>query len=156
MPKWPSFLAILCSLLLVVAPAHALDIECVDSGNATADSMCVVMSQKGARGVWFELGVANKLRRDARLLDGMQLQLNKYAMVTSLAERESTACRQQVSILENSRTNLQRQADLAAADARAARQDLASGRRWYTSPIFWGITMFIAGAAIQNACCSGK
>lgn len=153
MPKWLSFSAILSSLLLAAVPTHALDIECDTQGAGSAASMCVVMSQSGARGVWFELGVANELRRKSRLLDGLQLQLNKYSMLASLAEKEVTACRQQVHILESSRTNLQRQADIANADARSARAELAAGHRWYTSPVFWGIAMFIAGAAIQHACC---
>lgn len=156
MMKWPSYLAILCSLLLGARPAVALDLKCDTAIEETPDSQCVVMNRQGMRGVWFELGVANELRRNTRLLDGLQLQLNKYSMITALAEKEASVCREQVAVLESTRLKLEKQVELATSDARKAREELASGRRWYTSPIFWGITMFIAGAAIQNVCCSGK
>jgi len=138
--------------LLWSASARA---ECPTVTSSTPDSTCIrdVMVH-GNRGTWFDLENTNEILRVKRLYPELELQVSKLSMVNALAERENKELHSAVALLQDTQKNLQAQLALANKDAREARE--AAKGHWYSSPVFWGITMFIAGAAIQNACCSGR
>lgn len=138
--------------LIVAGVARA---DCPTVTSSTADSACIrdVMVH-GNRGTWFDLENANEILRVRRLYPELELQVSKLGMVNALAERENKELHSAVALLQDTQKNLQAQLALANKDAREARE--AAKGHWYSSPVFWGITMFIAGAAIQNVCCSGR
>jgi len=149
--------SLLLSLALVFSllPTHAR--ACPKLELATPDDTCVVgVKWEGRKGTWFSEEAVPELLYKLRVYPELELQVNKFRMLDTHREKETASLRSAVSSLQSSNAHLQEQVELSAADARAARAELAGERRWYKSPLFWGITMFIAGAAIQNACCSGR
>ena len=145
------------SLLIVAAviPSHAH--ACDKLALAHEDSTCVIGAKwEGRTGTWFHESVVPEILHKLRLYPELELQVEKFRFVDVHREKEVVALRSAVAQLKQSNAHLQSQVEASAADARKAREELANGRRWYTSPLFWGITMFIAGAAIQNACCSNR
>lgn len=130
------------------AHAHAL---CDTATSATPASTCItdVMVQ-GKRGTWFDLQTTAEILRIKRLYPELELQVNKLSFADSLYKREVASLRDSVHLLEGNVSNLRKQLDMANKEARDARAQLEASGRWYKSPLFWGIVMFVAGAAIQN------
>lgn len=159
MQKWQqSSRAWACSLLLAAlaaVPTHAH--ACDTLVAAGPESTCVVgVGFSGNKGVWFEMSAAQDVLRKMRIYPELELQVQKFSFTNSLYEKETVAQRNTIALLENTQANLRKQVELANKDAREAREAYVSSNRWYKSPLFWGIVMFITGAAVQNACCSGK
>lgn len=147
---------LLLSLLLAAVPTHARA-ECPTITSAAIGATCVRdVMVLGAPGTWFDVPNTQKIVRANLLNDQLVIQVDEYSKLMLLWKRENKALRDSVNLLQDTQANLQAQLLLANKDAREARATLATYPRWYASPIFWGITMFIAGAAIQNVCCSGK
>ena len=143
-------LTLVFSLLASVARA-----DCRTITSSTPDSTCIrdVMVH-GNRGTWFDLENTSEILRVKRMYPELELQVSKFSMVNALLEKENKELHGAVTLLQDTQKNLQAQLVLANKEAREARE--AEKGHWYSSPVFWGITMFIAGAAIQNVCCSGK
>jgi len=155
-------LSLLCVLLAVelAAPRYALA-ECPTITSLTAsgvtDATCVRdVMVLGQRGTWFDMENSDRIIRAKLLNEQLTLQVDEYSRLITLWKKENKELRNAVTLRDDAMHNLQAQLTLANKDAREARAELASYPRWYKSPIFWGITMFIAGAAIQNVCCSGR
>lgn len=141
-----------CSLALCVVPSHAH--ACDELVAAGPESDCVEgVRHAGNTGTWFERTKAEEVKRKLRIFKELELQVDKHVFAAALYEKENAAQRNTIALLENTQANLRKQVELANKDAREAREAYVSSNRWYKSPIFWGIVMFIAGAAVQNACC---
>lgn len=138
------------AILLILQPTAAFACDTLDI--AGPESTCVVgIKHANNRGVWFEMSAAQDVLRKLRLFPELELQVQKHSFSASLADREIKELRAAIDKLETSNRTLQRQVELSTKDAREARES-AKGH-WYTSPVFWGIAMFITGAAVQHACC---
>lgn len=145
--------ALIAVLLLTLAGTVHADCPTVTSSNA--DSTCIrdVMVH-GNRGTWFDMENTADILRVKTMYPELVLQVEKLGLITAHCRDENKALRDAVQLQKDTQANLQAQLELANKEAREAK-DAAKGH-WYSSPVFWGITMFIAGAAIQNVCCSGK
>lgn len=154
-PKRSQSLVFSLAAALSVLPTHAH--ACPKLEDATLSDTCVVgVKWEGRRGTWFNEDVVPELLYKLRAYPELQIQVEKFRMLDSLREKETADLRAATTKLQLANENLQKQSDLSAADARRARAEAASSSRWYKSPVLWGIAMFIAGAMIQDACCSGK
>lgn len=143
------------AIALTLAPLARADCPTVTS--STPDSTCVRdVMMHGNRGTWFDQINTAEILRVKTMYPELLLQVEKYSLMRASLEKENKHLRDAIQLQKDTTANLQAQLNLANKDAREAKEKLASYPRWYASPVFWGITMFIAGAAIQNVCCSGK
>ena len=131
--------------------------ECPTITSATEGSTCVSdVMLLGMRGTWFDMANTNSILHARLVNEQLTIQVDEYSKLVASWKKENKALRDALTLREDTQRNLQAQLALANKDAREARAELAASHRWYKSPVFWGIAMFVAGAAIQNICCSGR
>jgi len=148
---------LLLSLTLVFSLPLSAALACDDIKLAKPDSKCVSgLEWNGQRGVWFELGKVQETIFKMKVFDDLEFQVDQLTKANGLYARQTAELRSAVSLHKSLLQDTQTQLDLAIKGEQSARAELAAGARWYKSPIFWGITMFVAGAAIQNVCCSRR
>lgn len=156
MKKWQRLLHSSVSSLLLAAsslvPTHARACDRFD--RAHADSTCVTGAEwQGRSGTWFHESMVPELLYRLRQYPNLETQVTKYRLIDEHREQEMASLRVAIERYKQSNTYLQQEVELRTTEARRAREELAKGRPWYTSPLFWGIVMFVAGAAVQHACC---
>lgn len=149
--------SVLLAAVFALGAAGVARADCPTVTSSTPDSTCIrdVMVH-GNRGTWFDMDNTSEILRVKQMYPRLMEQVEELSMINVLHKKEQAELRGAITLLQDTQKNLQAQLSLANKDAREARAELAASHRWYKSPVFWGITMFIAGAAIQNVCCSGR
>ena len=146
---------LVASLILVSSsiPTHARA-RCDELDKAKPDATCVVgVLWDGKPGTWFHYTVVPELQRRLLLFPNLEAQVTNYSLIDSHREQEMASLRSAIERYKQSNSYLQQEVENQGAENRRLRAEIDRGRPWYTSPVFWGIAMFVAGAAIQHACC---
>lgn len=149
--------SLVLSFVLIFSLPLTAAYACDDIKVAKPDAKCVVgVDWHGQRGAWMELGQVQETIFKMKVFPDMELQIEQLSKANALYTRQTAELRSAVALHKSLLLDTQAQLDLAIKGEQDARAALASEQRWYKSPIFWGITMFVAGAAVQNICCSRK
>lgn len=142
---------------LALAWSPSAQARCDTVTDSTNESTCVAdVMLKGNRYTCYDLSNTAEILRKQDMYPRLLKQVESLSMINVLHKQESDELRNAVRLLQSTQADLQRRAALADEEAKRAKAELATYPRWYKSPLFWGIVMFVAGAAIQNACCSGR
>lgn len=138
----------LVAAALVVGTPRAR--ACDTGATAGPESSCVVLARQGVNGVWFRLAEADELRKTARLVPELNLQIQKFSQMETAYGREVEALRGALDAQKASNAKLtaavaasEREASAARADAVQAREELG---RWWRQPLIWLAIGAAAGA----------
>jgi hypothetical protein len=138
------------SLVLVLLwPSVALACDKLFESNQASE--CVVMKHLERSGVWFELEVANKLRKASLMIPELQLQIEKFEEIEKTRGIESRALRDSVELRRESSDLLKATLEQSIREARMARETSAELRdelsQWYRSVWMWsGLSAVLGGS----------
>lgn len=139
MMKWLVCLATLVCSLSASLPAHAMD--CVTAANATPASECVVLEQNGVRGVWFELKIADELRKAKLSFPELQLQIGALEQRGAVRDWQLERYLEVISLKQEALSEMDKG---LAAQVRIAREARDGERKaverlhaWYNQPSLW-------------------
>jgi hypothetical protein len=118
--------------------------ECVTAAQATPIDTCVVMARDGARGVWFELKVANDLRKYKLEVPELRLQIAKLEGVVALEKTRAEMFKEAADLRAQALKLQEAQVDRSLAAGAKAQEETGA---WYRSPILW----FAAGILVTGA-----
>ena len=141
---------LLCSAILVCswpATAHACDTV----ATATPGSTCVVLERESVRGLWFDLGTGNGLRKAKLLVPELKLQTGLLESKLEARDFQLESYRSVLKLKNGIQKEQQRAIGLLTKQERQAREALDA---WYRSPVLWfavGVVVPIVGGAIIAA-----
>jgi outer membrane murein-binding lipoprotein Lpp len=145
-----------CTIVLVVGAVSSPRARaCETTTTARPDSTCVVLDRQGAKGVWFQLALADELRTSHQLIPELRLQLEKYSEADRKQTDEVAALRGALTLRQLATDQLKAEVDAATKEARAAQDDATAARqeldRWWRSPFLWLSVGALAGALVGIA-----
>jgi hypothetical protein len=150
MKKSHAYLAtVVCSFLLLL-PIKVRALECVAALHATAQSECVVIERAGVRGIWFQLAVADELRRAKIANSEYQLQVALLEQRAGLRDWQLAQYMDVINLKQEAVTELERgleaQVSLAREAREAEKRAEAELSAWYRQPALW----FAAGLVVSS------
>jgi hypothetical protein len=146
------FRTLACSAVVLVAGAVSAPRAraCETATSARPDSECVVLDRQGAKGVWFQLALANQLRTSHQLVSELRLQAEKYSELDKKRTEEVEALRGALTLRQVAGEQLKAELELQTKEARAATEEAIAARedldRWWRSPIVWLAVGALGGA----------
>jgi TolA-binding protein len=133
-----AFVLLACSAW--AAPASAQG-DCVTEATATPASDCVIATRAGVRGVWFQLQLADQLRREHLEVPELRLQVERFTQLEAVLTARMDQYREAAVLRREAAEGLERQLVESMEREAAAR---AEADAWWRQPALW----FAAGAVV--------
>lgn len=137
MKKWLAFSLILAYSLALPGVALA----CETATTAHPGSRCVVLPFKERKGVWFELTLADDLRKLQLEAPELRGQIQSYETVVKHQKFQIDTYREVIRLQEKVVDGFKSTQDHQAREVREAKQEAQAARdklhAWYRHPAFW-------------------
>ncbi len=149
--------AILC-LAAIFTPSAAA--ACETSDTAHPGSKCIVLPFKERKGVWFELKLADGMRKLQLEMPELRGQIRDYEKLTEARKYQIDTYREVITLQTNVVDGFKASQAHLVKEAREGREEAAEARSelhaWYRSPILWsGVGGVLVGAIAISIAVSG-
>jgi len=141
------------TLIVLLAYASALfapfaRADCVPLEKATLKDTCVVMARGDVTGVWFELKVADELRKLKLEVPELRFQVQKLEAQVDVEQRRVKLFQEAAQLRAEALAQSEKLTDSVLAKSAKVQEESAA---WYRSPVLW----FAVGVVVTSAAVIG-